>query len=173
MEELFKKNPAIPDYYLVSNYGFIKNTKTGNIRSGESSDDYCHIYFQVNKKATKFQIHRLVAQTFLPNPFNFPVVHHKDGNKKNNRVDNLEWVTYSKNNIHALESGLRRLPSGVNHHNSCLTESDVIQIRMIARSGLCLQKEIGRMWKISQSQVSRIARNTQWAKLPQPRVSHD
>ncbi|MHC5373615.1 HNH endonuclease [Enterococcus sp. LJL120] len=51
-------------------------------------------------------IHRLVAETFLPNPDNLPVVNHIDGNKGNPKLTNLEWVTFSDNAIHAFETGL-------------------------------------------------------------------
>lgn len=53
-------------------------------------------------------VHLLVAKAFIPNPNNYPVVNHIDGNKFNNNVDNLEWVTYRDNNIHALEHHLRQ-----------------------------------------------------------------
>ena len=52
-------------------------------------------------------IHRLVALTFLPNPDNKRTVNHKDGNKLNNHVSNLEWATYQENNKHAISTGLR------------------------------------------------------------------
>lgn len=52
-------------------------------------------------------VHRLVAQCFIANPNDYPEVNHKDGNKENNSIDNLEWCTRSQNNKHAFETGLR------------------------------------------------------------------
>lgn len=53
-------------------------------------------------------VHQLVARAFIPNPLNLPTVNHRDGNKLNNASTNLEWASYSANNIHALESQLRQ-----------------------------------------------------------------
>ena len=60
-------------------------------------------------KYKTFSIHRLVAEAFLPNPNNFPVVNHKDGNKLNNRVDNLEWCTQSYNVKESYRLGLQKI----------------------------------------------------------------
>lgn len=61
------------------------------------------------KKKYKLQyIHRLVAMAFIDNPDNFPEVNHKDGNKANNSLDNLEWVTGLQNKRHAIETGLSK-----------------------------------------------------------------
>ena len=56
-------------------------------------------------KSKKEMIHRLVAKAFLPNPDNLPVVHHKDENKLNNDVSNLEWTTYSQNSLYSSHNG--------------------------------------------------------------------
>ena len=53
-----------------------------------------------DKKGTNFRLHRLIAQTFMGNPDNFPEVNHEDGNKQNNCVDNLKWCTTSYNQLH-------------------------------------------------------------------------
>lgn len=61
----------------------------------------------INKegKSKKEMIHRLVAKAFIPNPNNFPIVHHKDENKLNNDVSNLEWVTHSQNSLYSVHPG--------------------------------------------------------------------
>ena len=60
------------------------------------------------EKFRYFQVHRLVAEAFIPNPDKKPVIDHLDGNKKNNCVSNLEWVTIAENNQRAYETGLKR-----------------------------------------------------------------
>lgn len=71
-------------------------------------------YYKVNvwdtekSKGVNRYIHRLVAEAFIPNPNNYPVVNHKDGNKLNNVYTNLEWCSYSHNNQHAIDTGLRK-----------------------------------------------------------------
>lgn len=53
-------------------------------------------------------VHRIIAETFIPNPDNLPCVNHKDGNKLNNSVENLEWCTHSENTIHSFKKGLQK-----------------------------------------------------------------
>lgn len=69
---------------------------------------YCVTITLKNHKQKVIQVHQLIAQTFIPNPKNKPQVNHKDGNKLNNDVSNLEWVTVQENIVHAFENGLNK-----------------------------------------------------------------
>lgn len=71
---------------------------------------YCSVLLQVDGLVKRANIHRLVALAFIPNPENKPQVNHKDGNKANNQVSNLEWVTHRENMKHAYDTGLVKLP---------------------------------------------------------------
>lgn len=93
---IIEKNGEVYDYvgfYQVSNYGRIRNSRTGKILKPIKSKGYQ--YIRLNKNG--FLIHRLVATMFIPNPYNYPIVNHKDENPSNNYIDNLEWVTAKYN----------------------------------------------------------------------------
>lgn len=85
--------------YLVSNTGKIKNIKTNRIMMGSKQNGYRFVNLYINRSSPKMNrlIHRMVAQTFLENPNQKPVVNHKDTNILNNHVDNLEWVSHTEN----------------------------------------------------------------------------
>lgn len=118
-------------YYEVSDTGRVRSLTRVIPNVSETSDifyrtlhgremkltyDPINGYYVVNlrKNCTSNvrQVHRIVAETFLENPDNLPTVNHIDGNKLNNDLSNLEWASYSWNNLHALQHGLRR-PRGV------------------------------------------------------------
>ena len=90
--------------YTVDVDGTIINTITGNIKkptSNHSGKGYLYVDLYNKGKKGRFFIHRLVAQAFIPNPQNKPYINHKDGNPKNNCIDNLEWCTPFENVEHA------------------------------------------------------------------------
>lgn len=88
-------------YYFITNDGKLYNEKTKRWYKDSLSGGY-HKYdlIQNSKKYSKLT-HRLVAEAFIPNPLNLPVVNHKDGNKLNNSVENLEQISYSRNILHS------------------------------------------------------------------------
>lgn len=103
-------------YYMVSDLGRIKSSyivsrvKDGIIKMGSDKNGYCSFALWKNKSQITKKGHRVVAKAFLPNPENKPCVNHIDGNKRNNRITNLEWVTHKENSRHAVENGLYRHP---------------------------------------------------------------
>ena len=97
------------DYYLVSNTGEIKGVKTGIIRKKNTNHEwYYFVVVSLGSRNDKplIKVHRAVAETFLQNPNNYPVINHIDRNKLNNNVENLEFCSYSYNTIHAYENEL-------------------------------------------------------------------
>ena len=93
------------DYYYINNKGEIYSNYTKQFLN-ITINIYTIVNLQKNNKGFKFAVHRLVAEVFIPNPNKLKIVNHKDGNKLNYCVDNLEWTTYSENTIHAHQTGL-------------------------------------------------------------------
>lgn len=101
---MFKEISNFPGYY-VSNNGRVKHNDI-YLTIGKFNTGYARTVLCVNGKATSKGVHRLVAEAFIPNPEGKPQVNHKDGNKLNNCVANLEWVTPKENMQHAKRLGL-------------------------------------------------------------------
>ena len=94
----------------ISNLGNIRNSKTKHVYKTcvNKSTGYKQVVVSLGSRENKkvFKIHRCVAESFIFNLYNLPAINHKDGNKLNNYVKNLEWVTYSDNTKHAIQNGL-------------------------------------------------------------------
>lgn len=106
---------SVPGFitYEVSSTGLIRNIKTGKVlRQHENNCGYKTVYLASHDCGKRVLVHRIVAGAFIKNPGNLPLVNHKDGNKLNNNVDNLEWCTHSWNQQHrrnVLKKGLRKV----------------------------------------------------------------
>ena len=128
--EIWRDVAGYEGFYRVSNFGRVKSFARGSekiLRQGLYGGEYFTVSLNKNKNRRNFSVHRLVAEAFIPNPNYFPVVNHKDGNKKNNFVENLEWVTQGENLLHASRIGLRK--TGADSCNAKLTEDQVRYIR--------------------------------------------
>jgi hypothetical protein len=104
-----KEIEGYPQYKITEDgevWSYQKNTPRP-LKPGVSKLGYKLVCLGRNNPKT---LHRLLAKTFIPNPENKPCVNHIDGNKLNNNLSNLEWVSYSENNKHAFKTGLR-IPS--------------------------------------------------------------
>lgn len=97
---------GIETNYSVSNEGEVKNDKTNRKMTLGFHQGYRTVGLKVNGKNKGLRVHRLVANAFIPNPEKKPYVNHIDGNRGNNKLENLEWVTPSENTQHAVRIGL-------------------------------------------------------------------
>ena len=92
--------------YSVSTEGEVRKDTTNYILSQSSQQDYKFVGLLINGKQKRMRVHRMVALTFIDNPDNKPYVNHINGNRSDNNVENLEWVTPSENTQHAVNTGL-------------------------------------------------------------------
>jgi len=109
-------------------------------------------------------IHRLVAEAFIPNPENLPEINHIDGNKRNNAVSNLEWVSHLENIRHAWDTGLSTPTSlkGEDNPSAKLTEDDVSTIRKRYAAGGVTQAELAREYQVTATAIHWVLTRKNW-----------
>lgn len=120
-------------------------------------------YLKGRSKTCDPLVHRLVAHKFIPNSDNLGLINHKDGDKLNNSVDNLEWCDHSHNLRHAYAAGLT-CKKGVNHPLARLTEEDVLDIRRKRQNGEAV-KAIAAQYRIHPTSVYKICLKKKWKHL--------
>lgn len=120
--------------YQVSNLGYVRSNRIGQkwkILNPEVCKGYKRILLRNSEGKKHWFVHILVARAFIANPDNKPIVNHKDADKFNNCVENLEWATPSENTVHAFQNGLMNIPRGTRHYLSKLTDKQVAYIRKV------------------------------------------
>lgn len=185
-KETFKTIPSFTDY-LISNFGRVKtkarkvryvHAVTGKEQFRQSEERFLKIFSNANtgykivclyknKKAHHKSIHRMVAEVFIKNPKKLGFVNHKDGNKHNNIVENLEWCTNEYNHEHATKTGLK--PSGERVASSKLNNHCVYAIKWFLKEGYSHNK-IATIFKISRATISLIAEGKTWKHRPPNRI---
>lgn len=131
IQEIYKSIRGFEGCYEISTSGNVKSlsriiphstSKQLTIRErilkpNTGTNGYRYVHLRNNGSSFTLYIHRWVALSFIPNPLNLPQVNHKDGNKLNNHVNNLEWCSVSQNLLHAYKTGLQKERSGSNNPN--------------------------------------------------------
>lgn len=143
MEEIWKDAVGFEDYFGVSNLGNIWSKRTSR-QHGKTllKSGYLVVNTKIGGRGGKcysLRVHRLVADAFLPKPDDLKEmskdwvygkipVNHKDGNKENNNLENLEWCSYSSNTKHALQNGLLKIKYGKDNPATKLSDEDILYI---------------------------------------------
>lgn len=114
-KEIWKDIPGYEGVYKASSYGRIKRVGAYKnqfrkswesekiLKPGVKPNGYLFVNLSKDGKQKVHHVHRLIAETFIANTQNKPTVNHKDGDKSNNNIENLEWATYKENNIHSIQ----------------------------------------------------------------------
>ena len=170
MREVFEDLKGYEESYQISDFGriFTKRRLVGNqIYYGKelvpqlTNDGYLKITLCKNGESKKFYLHRLVAIQFIDNNTNLPQVNHKDGNKLNNTVTNLEWCTKIENQNHAVRTGL--MQRGQDRPSAKLTEEQVLEIYKL--KGILKSQDIANKYNVSKNTINCILRGSKWSYL--------
>ena len=173
--EIWKPIPGYETLYEVSNYGRVRSlmkkqgTRPGRIvKPRKHNAGYLSVGLYGKEKPSYRLVHTLVLEAFVgPRPDGM-VSHHRDANRHNNRLENLEWISPSDNIAHAyrtFNTASRNRSCGEEHGASKLTEEQVSEIRQLYASGEYSQVRLAAMFNIVQPHISRIVRSESWSHI--------
>ena len=154
--------------YEVSSHGRVRRIETGRVlteKIGRFGYLRVHLRSIDSKNGVNPLVHRLVAKAFIPNPDNLPQVNHKDGNKRNNAVGNLEWVTAKGNFEHALSAGLRKSSVGSTNYNAKLDDATVREVVRLYREGMGHTQIARILGNVKPPAIYKITTGRHWAHL--------
>lgn len=175
MDEIWKDIKGYEGYYQVSNFGRVKSLARYRIGSyGKPqkvyekilkqtimNNGYLTVVLSNNKIYKQKLVHRLVAETFILNLENKKEVNHINGDKTNNHVTNLEYVSHHDNQKHASINNLMAV--GEKHGRHKLIENDVLEIRKL--KGILSYSKISKKYNISIAMISLIINNKNWKHI--------
>ena len=153
----------IRTYYRLGGGGFAQRSHC-IMKTQVSRYGYEMVMLKVGNKYKNMTIHRLVATHFLEPNTEKTIVNHKDGNKLNNNLSNLEWCTYSENTRHSYANGTSKGRKGEKHHLNKIKEEDVREIFRLRETGMT-HKEISLEFNLSRQHVGSILNRERWLHI--------
>ncbi len=181
MTEIWRDIPGWKGMYQASNLGRIKSlaryivTVKGTkypieekiLKGHVDTKGYIQVEFKRNRRRHIIALHRLIALAFIPNPENKPQINHINGNKTDNRIENLEWCTGSENVRHAWNNRLNHALHGEQHPNAKLTNE---QAKWVKEHYIPRDKEYGvnamaRKFNVSTTPIYNILKKKGWKHI--------
>lgn len=147
-------NKNYPHYYIYSDGRIFSKRTNQFLKTPLDRGGYVKVTLTYNGKRVYKTVHRLVAETFIPNPENKPQINHINGIKTDNRAENLEWCTVEENEIHAMRNGLKAV--GLRNGKCKLSDQEVLEIRAKYKSGNITMEILGKEYGVCKSHISGI-----------------
>lgn len=177
--EIWKPIEGYEELYGISNYGRIKSynktiTDSTNkerfwkekiLKLNILKSGYCIIHLYKNRKRKAFFIHKLVIENFSDKYLDKNCVNHKNGLKYDNRLENLEWVTYKENMKHAIKNGLFNNVLGENHYNSRLNNKIIKQIREEYIPHIFGWLKLAKKYNTTHQNIGKILKRKSWKHI--------
>lgn len=154
MEKQLVYGGKVYENFTITEHGEIKNLLTNyTYKNSINKDGYCMVYLPMGKrgKVKAVRVHKGVAETYIPNPYNLPLVHHKDENKSNPDWTNLEWTTYKKNTKYHHDE-LKKKTEYFN--NRKLSKEDVKNIKLYASK--MSNGQIAKIFNVSKTTITNV-----------------
>lgn len=182
LKELWRPVLGFEDFYEISNLGRLKrltrkskNSRNANTfktykeriskKTHKNKDKYISLSLTVEGTTTYKSAHVVVLEAFIKKPFVGAVVNHENGDKHDNRLENLSWMTSSENSKHAVLTGLQKAARGEMAGNAKLSVANVLEIRKMRYELGYSCRKISKKFNISVKQVSVVSRGVQWRDL--------
>jgi len=163
-EEIWRDIKGYEGFFQISNKGRVKSlarvdrrghrVKERILKHHTSRNGYHRVGLNKNGKYPIKYIHRLISEAFIPNPENKPQINHIDGNKLNNKIDNLEWVTSKQNCIHARDNRLSSIAK--------INMEIASQIREMYYTKMYSHDQLAKLFKLKKTEIGYIINNKRW-----------